>query len=104
MATDVLVTWAFTPTRESDRSLDPLTDLAGAEISISADLGQSFTVVDTFAPDITDNLFPELEDGEWQFRGVAVDIDGKRSDPVFGVIIIDNSNPSALADLTVALA
>jgi len=97
---NVRVRWQLPTTRESGRPL-PISEIQGVEIALSADGGQNFAVLDTFAPSVLETTITELEDGEWHVRGVVVA--GKRSQPVIRSIVIDTSAPSSLSELTLQL-
>lgn len=97
---NVRVTWRLPETRESGRPLEP-GELQGVEIALSADGGANFGVLDIFPPNVTETTITELEDGEWQVRGIV--IGKKRSQPVVRSIVIDTSAPGPLQELKLEL-
>jgi len=102
MARNVTVAWVYPTTRTSGRPIIP-TDIVGVELSMSLD-GVNWTLWDTIlAPNLSAEI-PDLEAGEWHFRGVVRDIQGLSSAPLDGVITVpDETAPSALQSLTVTL-
>ena len=102
MAT-VKVRWSLPTTRESGLPLDPA-DIAGVELSLSADGGANFGLFDTYPPSVLEAQVTELEPGTWVFRGVVVDSDGRRSAPRTAVQVIEDATPpGALLTLELAL-
>lgn len=99
MARNVNVSWVLPTTRESGKPLNPA-DVAGVELSISADLGANWSVYDTFPPSVLTTVLPELEIGEWQVKGVVKDTAGKVSKPVVASIVVpDDTAPGNLTSL-----
>jgi hypothetical protein len=102
MARNVTVAWVYPTTRESGKPLNPA-DIAGMELSLSVD-GATWSVYNTFANNVVSTTVPELEAGEWFFRGVVKDIQGRSSSPlVKSIVIPDETPPAALANLTLTL-
>ena len=100
MTTTVIVNWQLPTTRASGAPLDPA-DIDFVEIAASADGGANYGVLQNVAPPETQLTVPDLEDGEWFFRGVVVDQDGRRSDPLSGSITLDTSPPAALGAIQI---
>lgn len=95
MARNVNVSWVLPTTRESGKPLN-LSDIAGVEISLSAD-NVNWSPYNTFPPAQANTVIPELEIGEWFVSGVVVDTAGKRSKPVVASIVVpDETAPGAL--------
>jgi hypothetical protein len=85
----VNLTWDLPITRGDGTPL-PTTEIKHVQISLSADLGASYVVLNpTPAGPITQLTVPDLEVGEWRFRAVVIDTQDR---------------PSANADLTVVIA
>ena len=100
---DVNISWVLPTTRESGFDLDPA-DIAEVEISISADLGANWTVLNTVAPPTLELLSPDMEVGDWMFEGVVIDVDGRRSPSVSASVNIpDESPPGSLTTLSAVL-
>ena len=98
------VSWDLPTTRESGFPLDPA-DIQGVEVSLSADGGASFSVLNTVAPPETELLVPDLEIGDWAFRLVVVDTNGKRSADVDALFNVpDETAPSAVVNPQVTLS
>ena len=99
-----LITWDLPTTRESGLPLDPA-DIQHVEVSLSADLGQNFGVLDTVAPPTLELTVPDLEIGDWVTRLVVVDTAGRRSadfDVPFNVP--DDTAPGTVVNVNVALS
>lgn len=75
---NVNISWELPTTRESGFPLDPA-DIQHVEVSLSADLGANFTVLNNVAPPTLDLTVPDLEIGDWIFRLVVVDTADRRS-------------------------
>jgi hypothetical protein len=74
----------------------PVSEIAGFEVAVSADEGESFAVTDVFTPDVLSTVFSDLGPGLWKFRGVALDTSARRGVEVFAdVQIVDLSGPGA---------
>ncbi len=98
------VSWDLPTTRESGLPLDPA-DIQGVEVSLSADGGTTFSVLNTVAPPDTELLVPDLEIGDWVFRLAVVDTNGRRSADVDALFnIADETAPSAVVNVQVALS
>ena len=98
------VSWELPITRESGRPLD-LADIQGVEVSLSADGGANFAVLNTVAPPDTDLFVPDLEVGDWVFRLTVVDTNGRRSmdvDELFN--IPDETAPGIVSNVQVVLS
>lgn len=102
MAKNVNVAWVLPTTRESNRPLDPA-DIAGVELSISADKGVNWSVYDTFPPAVANTVIPELDIGEWQVAGVVIDTAGKRGKAkIASIVVPDETAPGELLELTLS--
>lgn len=103
MARNVNVAWVLPTTRESNRPLDPA-DIAGVELSISADGGANWSVYDTFPPTVLSTVIPELDIGTWLVSGRVKDTAGKFGKPKQGSIVVpDETAPGELLELTLSL-
>lgn len=100
---DVLVGWALPTTRQSGRPLS-IDDIAGMNVSISADGGTNYTFVEMVLPETLELLFTELEIGTWWFRLQTVDTLDRRSMAVdaFGVVP-DESDPGIPLNVSVTV-
>ena len=102
MARNVNVSWAYPTTRQSGLPLDPA-DLAGMTLELSVD-NATWSLYNTFAANVVSTVVPELEPGEWFFRGTVLDTDGRSSSPlVASVVVPDETPPGPLANLDVTL-
>lgn len=100
---NVKLTWTLPTTRQSGRPL-PVEEIAAVEIAQSADGGASFGVIDVLPPTVLSTVVSELEPGEWFFRGVVLDKNGRRSAARTGSIVVpDETPPGELPTLTLAL-
>lgn len=104
MARDVNVSWVLPTTRESGLPLNP-SDIQGVDLSISID-NTNYSLYNNFPANTLSTIVPELETGEWFFRGVVRD----RSTPprlsqpvVVSIVIPDDSPPGTLSSLTLTL-
>lgn len=100
---NVKVRWVLPTVRQSGRPLD-ISQIAGAEIAISADAGATFSVDGVYPPDVTETVFSELEAGDWLFRCVVIDTAGRRSNPALGGITIADESPPGEPVIEVTLA
>jgi len=101
MARNVNVAWVLPTTRDSGKPLNPA-DIAGVELSISVD-GATWSPYDTFLPAVTETVVPEMDIGEWFFRGVVRDTNGRASSPVIDSIVIPDETPPGPLTLTLSL-
>lgn len=101
MARNVNVNWEYPTTRESGKPLDPA-DIAGLELSISVD-NATWSVFDNFVHPVTGTQVTELEIGEWFFKGVVKDIQGRASKPSFASVVVPDETAPGTANLTVTL-
>jgi hypothetical protein len=98
------VTWDLPTVRESGLPMSA-DSIAGVEVSMSADLGANWAVLNTIAPPTTELLIPDLETGDWQLSLVVIDTDGRRSAAVeYPFNIADDTNPGAVTNVNVTLA
>ena len=94
---NVKLSWGLPTVRGSGKPQDPAL-IAGVEIAISGDGGANFTVTDVFPKEVLETVFTDLEAGDWQFRGVAIDTAGRRGPAsVASVSVADLSPPGALS-------
>ena len=101
MAKNVNVSWDLPTTRESGLPLDPA-DIQHVEVSLSADLGTTFTFINNIAPPATDITVPDLDIGDWIFRLVVVDVNNRRSvDVDTPVNVTDETNPTGVVNVQV---
>lgn len=101
MATATL-SWTLPTTREGGAPLD-ISEISHTAISMSADAGASFGPESNVLPtDPQTFVIGSLVVGEYLFRAVVVDIDGRRAFPaeVVGNVL---AAPAAIADLTVVI-
>jgi hypothetical protein len=97
------VSWILPTTRESGKPL-AVSEIADVEVFISADLGLHYTSLNKFPPTVLNTRTQELEPGEWRFRGIVHDKNGRVSKPVDRTFVVaDTTNPSALTDLVLTL-
>ncbi len=99
---NVNIAWELPTTRESGFPLDPA-DIQHVEVSLSADLGANFILIDSLAPPTLNLLFPDLEIGDWIWRLAVVDTANKRSADVdVPVSVPDETNPSSVVNVVVS--
>lgn len=106
MAKNVRVTWTHPTVRESGRPIRP-EDIAGFELSVSADGGANYGVLDTYPRATLETVVNELEPGTWFFQGVWIDTNGGRSIKVTASIVIAedvDTTPPGTGTLTLELA
>ncbi len=102
MARNVNVSWVLPTTRASGKPLNPA-DVAGMELSLSVD-NTNWAVFDTFPKETLSTTVTELEAGEWFFRGIVRDVQGRSSVPlVRSIVIPDETPPGPLANLVLSL-
>jgi len=100
---NALVSWTLPTTRESGGPLAE-SEISGVEISLSADLGANFTVLNLVPlPGLT-LLVPDLVVGDYIFRGVWVDTAGRRSVSVDAPLNVPDETPPSSGTLQVTLA
>lgn len=100
MARNVNVSWVLPTTRASGLPLNPA-DIAQVELSMSVD-GATWTEYDTFLPATTQTVVPELDIGEWFFRGVVRDTNGRLSAPVDASIVVPDDTAPGVLELTLS--
>ena len=99
-----LSTWDLPTTRESGNPL-PVDEILHVEVSVSADLGATYTVLDSVIPPDTELTVPDLEAGEWRFRLVVVDINNRRSADVdVSVVVPDETAPGVVTNVQISLS
>lgn len=100
---NVTLVWTLPNKRESGRPLNPA-DIMGVEIAASVD-NTTFTVMEVLPPTSTEVTLTELEPGDWFFRGVVVDKDGRRSAPVtITQTVPDTSPPQGLPNFSATVS
>lgn len=101
MTTTVNITWDLPSTRTSGNALDP-TDIAGVDVSLSADGGANFTLTDTILPSDTQAVtYPDLVDGDYSIRLVVRLVAGQVSTGIDTPFILDTSDPENVANITI---
>lgn len=96
---DVKITWQLPTTRASGRPF-PVSEIQHVTLEVSADLGTTYGKITDVAAPATEYTMTQLEDGEWRFRGRVVDTAGKPGVWTEASVILDNSAPGALVNLT----
>jgi hypothetical protein len=90
----VRLEWVLPTTKFPSGKPLPVDQIAGFEVAISADQGQTWTVTDTFPVDVGATEFTDLEQGIWSWRGVTIDKAGRRGKEAFAQLeIADLSGP-----------
>lgn len=98
----VQITWDLPTTRESGNPLDVL-EIAGVDISLSADLGANFVLLGTvLPPDVQERIIPDLVDGDYIIRLVVRTVGGEESSGVDVDVLIDTSAPLNVANVVVS--
>jgi hypothetical protein len=90
------LTWIL-PTTRVDGSPLPATGIAHSVLFMSADGGVNWSEMDMFAAPETAAVVPDLIDGDYHFRLVIVDTQGKSSGPIETSINVPNGGPALLA-------
>ena len=99
----VKLNWVLPVNRESGKPLK-IEDIKSVEIQMSADLGANYVTLESFTSDVLETVVQDLEPGDWYFRGLVHDIQGRVSKPVVSnIILADNTPPGALQTLTLSL-
>jgi hypothetical protein len=99
-----LLTWTL-PTTRVDNSPLPISEIKHVEIFISADLGNTYTLLNTVAPSVTQLTVPDLEVGEWRFRNTVVDtLDRRSSNADVTTVVVSDANPSPVTNFEVTLS
>jgi expansin (peptidoglycan-binding protein) len=94
------ITWSYPTTRVSGGALDQAA-IQGAEIEVKGPADADFVALAAVTYPLASALTGELALGLWEFRGVCVLKNGKRSAPVTAsVTITDESAPEVLLDLS----
>jgi hypothetical protein len=97
------IQWALPTTRESGKPL-AIDAIQHVEISLSADGGANYGVIDLLPPSMLETIVQDVEPGTWFAQGVVVDTAGRRSAPVTASAIVeDNSPPGALTALVLSV-
>jgi len=99
---DAHISYDLPTTRESGLPL-PAAEIAGVEISLSADAGANFVVVDTVVPPSMGLDITQLENGTWIARLIVIDTAGQRSMTVDQPFVSDDSAPGIVTNVNVAL-
>ena len=94
MAQSMTVTWTL-PTRRSDNSTLAVSDVASSEVSISADVGVTYSVLANVLPGATQSFQRDLADGNYKIRIITVDTQGRRGVPAIGDAVIRTIAPPA---------
>lgn len=103
MTMNATVSWDWPTTRESGNELS-VDEISGCIVSLSADQGANFTVLNTVAPpDGNSLLMPDLTDGTWIVRLMVIDTDGRRSSVVDTPFAVDSSPPGPVVNPSVAV-
>ena len=101
---NIRLSWVVPTTRVSTKPLDPAS-LAGIEIAVSADDGVTYVVADMLPANSTETLFTDMEIGIWKFRGVVVDLAGRRSIESYATAeVLDTTPPNGLNAFEAVLA
>lgn len=102
MTKNVNVAWDLPTTRESGLPLE-VDEILHVEVFLSADLGQTFTPINNIEPPTTEITVPDLDVGDWIFRLVVVDVDGRRSTNVdVNVNVPDETAPGGVINVRVS--
>ena len=100
---NVKVVWVLPDVRKSGKPLKP-EDIDHVEIQISADKGVTFVKYDDFPREILETTVTELEPGEWVFKGLVHDIQGRvNNGKTASIVVPDTTPPGELQVLTLEL-
>lgn len=99
-----VVTWDLPIARTSGNALD-ISEIAGIDISLSADLGVTFVLLGTLlATDLQERIIPDLVDGDYVVRLVVNLVTGEQSAGVDTPFLIDTSAPNNVTNVLVSLS
>lgn len=93
--------WKLPTTRVQGEAL-PEAQIAFVELQMSADGGTNFSGLIQASPSVLEHLVTDLDPGDYIFRGIVEDTEGRRSDHVEATDSI-LSAPSALPEFTVTI-
>lgn len=101
---DIRGTWVLPTTRESGGPL-PIEEIRHTVIQASLDQGSTWTPLVNVPPGETQQFFiQDAEAGQWDFRGVVVDTNGRTANPVFGSATVpDETAPGPITEFSVTL-
>jgi hypothetical protein len=81
------VTWTL-PTKWTDGTTLPVSQIASSEVSISADNGATWSLLGNVAPNTTQTLQKDLADGAYKIRVLEISTAGVRGLPAIGDCLI----------------
>jgi hypothetical protein len=103
MAKNVTITWDLPTQREGGGDLQP-EELDYVQVNMSADMGANYTELARVpAADPQSVFIPDLEIGSWQFQFRVMDRLGQfdRTPHIEAVVVIDDSPPNSVSNVTV---
>ena len=78
-----IATWSQPTQREGGTPFDAATELQGSEIRTSADGGNNWSPAVGIPPTETQFIVDGIAVGAYEFELVHIDVDGRRSQPIF---------------------
>jgi len=100
---DATINWVLPTERESGRPL-PLSEIAGTQVSLSADGGANWTQIDTVpAADPQTVSVQDLDNGDWIVRFEVADTDGRIGAPYDHAFVSDDTAPGQVTNVEVIL-
>jgi hypothetical protein len=96
------VSWDLPTTRTDGKAL-PVDQIEATEVSLSADQGDNFTVLNNVLAPETSLLIPDLTFGTWIVRLIVLDMGGRRSVAVDEQFVIEQAPPGPVENPSVEL-
>jgi hypothetical protein len=98
----VRLSWTLPTVRESGKPFNPA-DADHVSVEMSADAGVTFVGYGAYPPDVLTVDVPDLEPGEWFFRGQCVDKTGLRGKFTTKSVVVPDTTAPGVITLDLAL-
>jgi len=99
---NIKVDWVLPTTRMSGKPL-AVTDIRHVRVEVSADEGNTYSLIGDFPPDVLETLVQDADFGTWTFRAACVDTKSRVSDWAVGTVVIEDTTPPGPVSLTLTL-
>lgn len=100
---DATFTWVLPTERESGRPI-PLNELAGTQVSLSADAGANWTEIDNVPAGAEQTVsVQDLDNGDWIVRFEVADTEGRVGQPYDHPFVSDDTAPGQVTNVEVIL-